>query len=53
MLIALLGGNRKLYVRGRRVHHGLVGCVLAGVGLGLMLDDIHDRARWRADFRRA
>lgn len=30
----------RVYVLGRRVHHGFVGAVLAGVGLALM---VHDR----------
>lgn len=54
MLIAFITHNRTWTWRsGRRVHHGLFGAWLAAVGLALMLDDIADRRRWRADFRRA
>ena len=48
----------KAYVFGNRVHHGLVGIILVGVGLhykvpyltgygtGLVLDDLHDAEHW-------
>jgi hypothetical protein len=35
---------RRLWVCDRRVHHGLVGLALAGLGAALM---IHDRSDWR------
>lgn len=51
MLIGLLCRNRKMYWRGRRIHHGLVGSWLTLAGIALMLDDIVDCAAWRRDFR--
>ena len=32
----------RVYIRGRRIHHGLTGAVLATLGLALMLHDRHD-----------
>lgn len=34
--------KRRLYVRRRRIHHGLAGAVLAACGLALMLHDRRD-----------
>lgn len=36
----------RLYVCGRRVHHGAVGAVAAAVGLALAIHDIRDRREW-------
>lgn len=32
----------KVHVGNRRIHHGLVGCVLIGIGLVLCWDDLAD-----------
>lgn len=42
MIVAWLCGGRRVYVFGRRVHHGLTGLALVAVGIALMLDDAHD-----------
>jgi hypothetical protein len=34
--------NRRVWVLGARVHHGLVGVFLIGFGVILVLDDLHD-----------
>lgn len=34
--------RRRLYLRGRRIHHGLTGALLAALGVVLMLDDARD-----------
>jgi hypothetical protein len=47
-----LFGSPQLVVRGRRVHHGLVGCWLICVGVALIVDDLPDRRVWRSDFPR-
>lgn len=43
---AALGFGRRLYIRRRRVHHGLTGAVLVVIGIVLMLDD-RDDFPWR------
>lgn len=35
--------NQRLYVHGKRLHHGLTGCVLITVGAVLAAHDWHDR----------
>lgn len=45
-MIARLVGNRRIYIRGRRIHHGLTGAVLVLIGVVFMLDDWADRP-WR------
>jgi hypothetical protein len=39
--------RKRIYLFGRRVHHGLTGAVFVAVGLGLMWHDRADRW-WRA-----
>jgi hypothetical protein len=34
--------NRRVWILGARIHHGLVGLVLTVVGTVLMIDDWHD-----------
>lgn len=36
----------QLYVLGKRLHHGLTGCVLAVVGVALAIHDRKDFKRW-------
>lgn len=36
----------QLFVFNRRTHHGLIGCVLAVVGVGLAIHDRGDIADW-------
>ena len=43
--------HRKLYVGGRRIHHGRVGKWLLFVGVALMVDDLLDYP-WRFDDRK-
>lgn len=48
MILALLIRNRQLHLHGHRIHHGLAGLILTGIGLALMLDDWPDRWwNWR------
>jgi hypothetical protein len=42
--------HKRMYLFGRRVHHGLTGAVFVAVGLGLMWHDRADRW-WRATTR--
>jgi hypothetical protein len=44
--------GRRLYIYGRRVHHGLVGAILAALGLGLLAHDWRDRPWPLRDGRR-
>jgi hypothetical protein len=37
---------RRVWVGGQRLHHGLTGAFLAGLGLVLMAHDWRDRSRW-------
>jgi hypothetical protein len=41
-----LGFGRQVRIGGRRIHHGLVGCVLIAAGVAYVVDDWHDRW-WR------
>lgn len=34
--------NLRVYLAGRRVHHGLLGCFLVGLGATLVVHDRHD-----------
>ena len=43
--------RKRMYLFGRRVHHGLTGAVFVAVGLGLMWHDRADRW-WRATVER-
>lgn len=38
--------NRRVFVLGRRLHHGLAGMAFVGVGLVLALHDWKDRKDW-------
>lgn len=38
-----LGFGKQVHVRGRRIHHGLVGALLVAAGVVYMADDWHDR----------
>ncbi|SEH10493.1 hypothetical protein [Thermoleophilum album] len=38
--------RRRVWVLGRRLHHGLAGLVLAAVGTALMAHDWRDRSDW-------
>jgi hypothetical protein len=38
--------RRRVWVGGRRLHHGATGIVLAAAGVALMAHDWRDRSRW-------
>jgi hypothetical protein len=38
--------RRRLWICGRRMHHGLTGALLAAAGFALMAHDWSDRSRW-------
>ena len=38
--------RRRLWIAGQRVHHGMTGALLFGVGTALMLHDWKDRSLW-------
>jgi hypothetical protein len=44
-LVRYDSNRRRMYVGGRRLHHGLTGVALATIGIVLMWDDRHD-APW-------
>lgn len=44
-LVSYDANRRRVYLCGRRLHHGLTGAALATIGLVLMWDDRHD-APW-------
>jgi hypothetical protein len=44
-LVSYDAARRRVYLCGRRLHHGLTGAALATIGLALMWDDRHD-APW-------
>lgn len=45
--------RRRLWICGRRVHHGLTGLVLAATGFLLMVHDWQDRSHWFGRQRQA
>lgn len=44
--------NMRMYVRGRRLHHGLVGAVAIAAGLVAAVHDRRDMKVWVRDFVR-
>ena len=42
--------NMRVYVRGRRLHHGLVGAVAVIAGLAAAVHDRHDARVWVKEF---
>ena len=44
--------NRRVYVRGRRLHHGLVGAIAVAAGLAAAVHDRRDARVWVRDFVR-
>lgn len=42
--------NRRVYVRGRRLHHGLVGAIAVAAGLVAAVHDRRDARVWVKDF---
>ena len=51
MLIDVDLGNRQVFVKGRRLHHGLVGVVAITAGIVLAVHDRKDFTRWIPDAR--
>ena len=49
-MIAYDWPRKRMYLFGRRLHHGLTGAVFVAVGMGLMWHDRADRW-WRATVR--
>jgi hypothetical protein len=49
MLIDVDLGNRQVFVKGRRLHHGLVGAIAITAGLVLAVHDRKDFTRWIPD----
>ena len=45
-LVGLDLARRRLWLGGRRVHHGLTGLLLAALGTALMAHDWRDRLLW-------
>ncbi len=50
MLIDVDLANRRVYVRGRRLHHGLVGAIAVAAGLVAAVHDRRDAKVWVRDF---
>jgi len=44
--------NKRVYVRGRRLHHGLIGAVAVIAGLAAAVHDRRDARVWVKDFVR-
>ncbi len=44
--------NMRVYVRGRRLHHGLIGAVAIAAGLVAAVHDRRDARVWVRDFVR-
>lgn len=42
--------NRRVYVRGRRLHHGLIGAIAVAAGLVAAVHDRRDARVWVKDF---
>ena len=51
MLIDVDLGNRQVFVKGHRLHHGLVGAVAILAGAVLAVHDRKDFTRWIPDAR--
>lgn len=51
MLIDVDLGNRQVFVKGHRLHHGLVGAVAIIAGAVLAVHDRKDFTRWIPDAR--
>ena len=51
MLIDVDLGKRQVFVKGRRLHHGLVGVVAITAGIVLAVHDRKDFTRWIPDAR--
>ena len=51
MLIDVDPGNRQVFVKGHRLHHGLVGAVAILAGAVLAVHDRKDFTRWIPDAR--
>lgn len=51
MLIDLDLGKRQVFVKGRRLHHGLIGVVAITAGIVLAVHDRKDFTRWIPDAR--
>ena len=51
MLIDIDLGNRQVFVKGHRLHHGLVGAVAILAGAVLAVHDRKDFTRWIPDAR--
>jgi hypothetical protein len=47
-----ISSTRRVYFCGHRVHHGLAGIIMLGVGIWLLADDIHDAKHWVPDLIR-
>ena len=52
MLIDVDLTNKRVYVRGRRLHHGLIGAVAVIAGLAAAVHDRRDARVWVRDFVR-
>ena len=50
MLIDVDLANMRVYVRGRRLHHGLIGAVAVIAGLAAAVHDRRDARVWVKDF---
>lgn len=44
--------NKRVYVRGRRLHHGLIGAIAVAAGLVAAMHDRRDARVWVRDFVR-
>jgi len=44
--------NKRVYVRGRRLHHGLIGAIAVAAGLVAAVHDRRDARVWVKDFVR-
>ena len=52
MLIDVDLANKRVYVRGRRLHHGLIGAIAVAAGLVAAVHDRRDARVWVKDFVR-
>jgi len=51
VLINIDRQSRRVFILGRRIHHGIVGAAAIVTGIALAIHDRHDLQHWLPDLR--